>query len=241
MNYSGAKVYIPLLLSLLILFTGHATSGVAEEISAPLLEKRVDVQKGRVAFVEVMAEGPITLNILYPTQYRRYKESGSIEGGLIFEDITWLLYPVAAMLEDQTVYLVSEGEARFDVRYENIQERIDQLLKGEVKLRAGMEVIVEGGVGVIRLTPLIPDLDVMVDFSRDVPFVIVKTVDLARYRKGLKSFDQLYEEATLKGSEKGIRFSTTDFEDLYLLVKSDSPVRVKATIRATKESAESGC
>jgi len=108
-------------------------------------------------------------------------------------------------------------------------------------LRAGMEMAVAGGTEVIRLSPLIPGLKVRLDFSGDTRFVVVKTIDLARYRKGVKSFEQLYEESDLKGSEKGVNFSTTDFEDLYLIVRTPDPVRVKSVIHATKESAESGC
>lgn len=243
MGYSGVRAFITLLSMTLVLFTAVVTSAMTtvEGISATLMEKRVDVRKGVVAFVDVKSEEPTTLYVLYPTQYSKYKGTGSTEGVLEFKDITWLLYPVAAMLEDQTVYFVLKGEARFDVRYENIQERIDHLLKGEEKLRAGMEMQVEGGVSMIRLTPLIPALKVRLEFSNDVRFVIVKTIDFARYRRGLKTFEQLYDEAVLRGPEKEIHFSTTDFEDLYLLVKTGEPVRVRSIIHATKESAESGC
>lgn len=241
MDSSGCRIFVALLSLTLILFTAVVSSAAAEGIPATLAEKRVEVKKGVVAFVDVKSEEPTTLYIMYPTQYNRYKETGSTEGALEFEEITWLLYPVAAMLEDQTVYFVPSGGARFDVRYENIQERIDQLLKGEERLRAGMEKQVEGGVSVIRLTPLIPSLKVRLDFSGDARFVIVKTIDFARYRKGLKTFAQLYDEAALRGSQREVHFSTTDFEDLYLLVKTAGPVRVKSVIHATKESAESGC
>lgn len=241
MVYLGHRFLKYLLRIGIILFAGAMIIDGGGGIAAAGQEKRVDVKKGAVAFVDVKSDEITTLYIMYPTQYSKYKETGSTEGVLEFKDITWFLYPVAAMLEDQTVYFVPNGEARFDVRYENIQERIDQLLKGEEKLRAGMEMRVERGVSMIRLTPLIPALKVSLDFSGDARFVIVKTIDFARYRKGLKTFEQLYDEAVLRGSEKELRFSTTDFEDLYLLVKTDGPVRVKSVIHATKESAESGC
>lgn len=240
-GYSGVRAFVTLLSLTLILFAVVVSSAATEGIPPALAEKRVEARKGMVAFVDMKSEEPTTLYIMYPTQYSRYKETGSTEGALEFKDLTWLLYPVAAMLEDQTVYFVPKGEARFDVRYENIQERIDQLLRGEEKLRAGMEMQIEEGVSMIRLTPLIPALKVRLDFSGDTRFVILKTIDFARYRKGLKTFEQLYDEAVLRGSEKEIHFSTTDFEDLYLLVKTDGPLRVRSIIHATKESAESGC
>lgn len=217
--------------------------------SPPSSENRVDVKKGLVAFVEIKSEEPVTISIMYPTQYTKYKTTGSANGVLEFKNITWLIYPIPALLEEQTVYFLSsapKGEAKkrdilFHTVYEDINERIDRLMKGEEMLRAGMEMVVEGDTEIIRLTPLIPGLKVRLDFSGNARFVIVKTIDLARYRKGIKSFEQLYDEADLKGSEKGINFSTTEFEDLYLIVRAPDPVRVKSVIHATKESAESGC
>jgi hypothetical protein len=231
------------------------TFSAAEEIapSPPSSENRVDVKKGLVAFVEIKAEEPVTIYIMYPTQYTKYKATGSADGILEFKNITWLIYPIPALMEEQTVYFVpfvpkggpKRGDVLFHTVYEDIHARIDRLMKGEEMLRAGMEMVVAGGTEVIRLTPLIPGLKVRLDFSGNTRFVIVKTIDLAKYRKGIKSFEQLYEESDLKGSEKGINFSTTDFEDLYLIVRlivrTPDPVRVKSVIHATKESAESGC
>lgn len=207
----------------------------------PPPERRVDVKKGLVAFVDIRSTEPVTMYIMYPTQYSKYSATGSLDGVLELKNITWLMYPVPAMLEDQTVYFVPRGEVIFNVQYEDIKERIDRLLKGEEMLRAGMEMLVEGGINVIRLTPLIPGLKIRLDFSGNARFVIVKTIDFARYRKGIKTFDQLYEESDLKGHEKGFNFSTTDFEDLYLLLETPAPMRVRSIIHATKESAESGC
>lgn len=204
-------------------------------------DKQVDVKKGQVAFVEIKSEEPVTVAIMYPTQYAKYKITGSVSGTLEFNNITWLVYPIPALLEEQTVYFVLKGDVRFHTVYEDINERIDRLMKGEEMFRAGMEMAMAGGAEVIRLTPLIPGLKVRLDFSGDARFVIVKTIDLARYRKGVKSFEELYDESDLKGSEKGIDFSTTEFEDLYLIVRTMAPVRVKSVIHATKESAESGC
>lgn len=226
---------------------GPVTLSAAEETahSPPSSENRVDVKKGLVAFVEIKAEEPVTISIMYPTQYTKYRATGSANGVLELKNITWLIYPIPALLEDQTVYFVPKGDVLFHTVYEDINERIDRLMKGEEMLRAGMEVVVAGDTEVIRLTPLIPGLKVRLDFSGDARFVIIKTIDLARYRKGVKSFEQLYEESDLKGSEKGVNFSTTDFEDLYLIVRlivrTPDPVRVKSVIHATKESAESGC
>lgn len=212
---------------------------VADQVSPA--ENRLDVKKGEVAFVEIRSKDPSTIYIMYPTQYNKYKTTGSLEGVLEHKNIIWLVYPVPAMLEDQTVYFIQKGETIFSVVYENIQERIDRLIKGEEMLRAGMEMWVADKENVVRLTPLIPDLKMMLDFSGEAKFIIIKTIDFARYRKGLKNFEQLYEEADHKGSGTGYSFSTKDFEDLYLIIKTPAPIRVKYIIRATKESAESGC
>jgi len=235
---------------------GEPVTLSAAEVTAPSppsSENRVDVKKGLVAFVELKSEEPVTISIMYPTQYTKYKTTGSANGVLEFKNITWLIYPIPALLEEQTVYFLSsvpKGEAKkgdilFHTVYEDIHERIERLMKGEEMLRAGMEMVVAGDTEIIRLTPLIPGLKVRLDFSGNARFVIVKTIDLARYRKGIKSFEQLYDESDLKGSEKGIHFSTTEFEDLYLIVRlivrTPDPVRVKSVIHATKESAESGC
>ena len=254
MACSARRLAVFLIIAGLIVFIvpwEPVTFSAAEEIapSPPSSEKRVDVKKGLVAFVEIKTEEPVTVYILYPTQYTKYKATGSADGVLEFKNITWLIYPIPALLEDQTVYFVpfvpkggpKRGDILFHTVYEDIHERIDRLMKGEEMLRAGMEMAVAGGTEVIRLTPLIPGLKVRLDFSGDTRFVVVKTIDLARYRKGVKSFEQLYEESDLKGSEKRVIYSTKGFEDLYLFVRTPDPVRVKSVIHATKESAESGC
>ena len=213
-------------------------SGVAGETS-PV--KKVDIKKGLVAFVDIKSPTPAAVYLLYPVQYEKYKETGSLEGVLEFKNITWLMYPIPALLEDQTVYFVPKGDVTFTITYENIRERIDRLYRGEEQLRAGTEMLTIPGVNVVRLTPLIPGLKIRLEFSDNIPFVIAKTIDLARYLKGIKGFDQLYDEAGLKGAGKGFNFSTSDFEDLYLLIKTNEPMRVKYIIHATRESAESGC
>ncbi len=204
-------------------------------------EKKIDVKKGLVAFVEISSSAPTTVYLMYPSQYERYKASGSTEGALEFKNITWLFYPIPALLEDQTVYFIPKGEVTFNITYENIQERIDRLYVGEEQLRAGTEMLIEPGVNIVRLTPLIPGLKVSLDFFEKYRFVVIKTIDLARYNKGLKSFDQLYTENELKGNYDHLNFSTSDFEDIYLLIKSENQGRLKYMIWATKESAESGC
>lgn len=204
-------------------------------------EKKIDVKKGLVAFVEISTSEPTSVYLMYPSQFEKYKASGSPEGALEFKAISWLFYPVPALLEDQTVYIVPKGDVTFNVTYENIQERIDRLFAGEEQLRAGTEMLIESGVNIVRLTPLIPGLKVRLDFFEKKQFVVIKTIDLARYKKGLKSFDQLYDEYDLKGSYDHVNFSTSDFEDLYLLIKTDNQIKLKYMIWATKESAESGC
>ena len=203
--------------------------------------KKVEAKKGIVAFIELSSPSQSDVYLLYPTQYNKYKTSGSLEGVIEFKDITWLFYPIPALLEDQTVYIITKGEVKLNIAYENIQERLDRLFAGEEQLRAGTEMSIDSGISMVRLTPLIPGLKVRLDFTENAQFVIVKTIDLARYKKGLKSFDQLYKEYELKGSSDHFNFSNSDFEDLYMLVRTDKRIRLKYLIWATKESAESGC
>ena len=108
------------------------------------VEKRVDVKKEMVAFVEVISVKPAALYIMYPTQYKKYADTGSTEGVSEYKNLTWLMYPVPALLEDQTVYFVSPGNVRpedvkINVTYENINERVDRLMKGEEMLRGWKE------------------------------------------------------------------------------------------------------
>src|SRR4030065_2801570 len=203
--------------------------------------KKVAAKKGIVAFIELSSPSPSDVYLLYPTQYNKYKESGSLEGVLEFKEITWLFYPIPALLEDQTVYIITKGEVKLNITYENIQERLDRLFAGEEQLRAGTEMSINSGISMVRLKTLLPGLKVRLDFTENAQFVIVKTIDLARYKKGLKSFDQLYKEYELKGSTDHFNFSISDFEDLYMLVRTDKRIRLKYLIWATKESAESGC
>lgn len=210
-------------------------------ISPPLHEKKIEAQKGIVAFIELSSPTPSDVYLLYPTQYDKYKKSGSLEGVLSFKEITWFFYPIPALLEDQTVYIVTGGEAHINITTENIQERLDRLYAGEEQLRAGAETSINSGIHIVRLTPLIPGLKVRLDFTENTQFVIAKTIDLARYKKGLKGFDQLVKDNELKGTGDHFNFSTSDFEDLYLLVRTDKQIRLKYMIWATRESAESGC
>ena len=73
-------------------------------------EKRIEAKKGIVAFIELSSPTPSDVYLLYPTQYNKYKTSGSLEGAIEFKDITWLFYPIPALLEDQTVYIITKGE-----------------------------------------------------------------------------------------------------------------------------------
>ena len=204
-------------------------------------EKKVDINKGIVAFVEINSSAPSTVYLMYPAQYEKYMKSGSPESVLEFKDITWLFYPIPALLEDQTVYFVTKGDVAFNITYENIQERIDRLFSGEEQVRAGTEMLINKGINVVRLTQLIPGLKVTFDFFSKSEFVVIKTIDLARYRKGIKGFDQLSNENELKGSNDHFNFTTSDFDDRYLLIRTENPGKLKYIIRATKESAESGC
>ena len=203
--------------------------------------KKIDAKKGIVAFIELSSPVPADIYLMYPTQYNKYKASGSLDGVIEFKEISWLFYPVPALLEDQTVYIVSKENITFNITYENIQERIDRLFAGEEQLRAGTEMSINNGITVVRLTQLIPGLKVKLDLTENAQFVITRTIDLARYNKGLKGFDQIYKENALKGSNDHLNFITSDFEDLYLLIRTDNQIRLKYMIWATKESAESGC
>lgn len=204
-------------------------------------DKKIEVKKDLVAFVEINSSAPSTVYLMYPAQYEKYMKSGSPEGVLEFKDITWLFYPIPALLEDQTVYFVTKDDVAFNITYENIQERIDRLFSGEEQLRAGTETLISKGINVVRLTQLIPGLKVRFDLFSKSEFVVIKTIDLARYRKGIKGFDQLYSENELKGSNDHFNFTTSDFDDRYLLIRTENQGKLKYIIRATKESAESGC
>ncbi|MBI5756394.1 MAG: hypothetical protein HZA12_05655 [Nitrospirae bacterium] len=232
------RAFFGLTIACLVITAVIIASGAAGETS-PV--KKVDIQKGLVAFVDIKSPTPAAVYLLYPVQYEKYTETGLLEGVLEFKNITWLMYPIPALLEDQTVYFVPKGDVIFNITYENIRERIDRLYRGEEQLRAGTEMLTEPGVNVVRLTPLIPGLKIRLEFSDNIAFVIAKTIDFARYRKGLKSFEQLYGDAEIKGTSNVFNFSTTDYEDLYVLIKTDSLMKMKYLIWATKESAESGC
>src|SRR3972149_7829259 len=114
-------------------------------------EKRIHAPKGIVAFIELSSPTPSDVYLLYPTQYNKYKESGSLEGVLEFKEITWLFYPIPALLEDQTVYIITKGEVKLNITYENIQERLDRLFAGEEQLRAGTEMSIKSGISLGRL------------------------------------------------------------------------------------------
>lgn len=242
MHKQSVKVIIAAIIFVLLSGGGEASPELAEGGGKGVVsEKKVEAKKGIVAFIELSLNTPSDVYLLYPSQYNKYRKSGSLDGGLEFKEITWLFYPVPALLEDQTVYVVTKGAVRFNITYEDIQERIDRLYAGEEQLRAGSEVTIKSGTNVVRLTPLIPGLRVRLDLSENAEFVIAKTIDLARYKKGLKSFDQLYEGNDLKGNSGHLDFITSEFEDLYLIVRTDRQIMLKYMIWATKESAESGC
>lgn len=237
MYRSLLKFFTPVALGLSLVI-----AGAGEVSSASSDVKKVEAKKGIVAFIELSSPVPSDVYLMYPAQYSKYKESGLLEGGIEFKEINWLFYPVPALLEDQTVYIVSRGDVTFNITYENIQERLDRLFAGEEQLRAGTEMSVKSGLSAVRLTPLIPGLKIRLDMTENVQFVIIRTIDLARYNRGLKSFDDLYKENKLKKvSGDHFDFVTSDFEDLYLLVRTDNKIFLKYMIWATKDSAESGC
>ncbi len=218
-----------------------AHAGAIDKNHADDTVKIIEAKKGSVAFIELSSSAQSDVYLLYPTQYKKYVTTGSLEGVIEFRAISWLFYPVPALLEDQTVYILTRGSFNFNITYENIQERIDRLYAGEEQLRAGTEISMNRGVTIVRLTPLIPGLRVRLDFTGSTQFVIARTIDLARYNKGLKSFDQLFNDNALKGSGDNLIFTTSEFEDLYLFVRTDDPVRLRYMIWATRDSAESGC
>lgn len=204
-------------------------------------EKKVSAEKGRVAFVEIRAERPVTLLVLYPSQYKRYVETGEKSGALEITGILWYIYPIPAMLEDQTVYFIVKDGAEFKIRYEIIDERIKKLYSGEVLLRSGLESLL-GGISTLRLSQILPGLKIEVTTSAKAKLAVVKTIDYAFFLRGIKTFDEIYSSAEIKrDGDAPLRLETKDFDDLYIISEAEEGTRIKYLIWATKESAESGC
>lgn len=204
-------------------------------------EKKVSVEKGRVAFVEIRAERSVTLFVLYPSQYKRYVETGEKSGALEITGVLWYIYPIPAMLEDQTVYFIVKDGAEFKIRYEIIDERIKKLYSGEVLLRSGLESLL-GGISTLRLSQILPGLKIEITTSAKAKLAVVKTIDYAFFLRGIKTFDEIYSSAEIKRDDDApLRLETKDFDDLYIISEAQEGTRIKYLIWATKESAESGC
>jgi len=65
-------------------------------------------------------------------------------------------------------------------------------------------------------------------------------MDYISLTRGQKSFEDIYKNASFKGV-KSLNFRAPDFDDLYLIVKSESGVSIKYKTWANKETANSGC
>jgi len=58
--------------------------------------------------------------------------------------------------------------------------------------------------------------------------------------RGLKSFEEIYKNADIKG-EMSLNFRAPDFDDLYLVVKSENGVNIRYKTWANKDTANLGC
>jgi hypothetical protein len=203
-------------------------------------EKKVFVERERVAFVEITSDKPVDLFIMYSPQYKKYAESGSTEGAFDVKSITWYIYPIPAMFDDQTVYFIVKDGANFKITYENIKERIDRLFKGEILLRSGADSYFKKGIDSIRLTQNLPDLQIEIEASEDVQIAVVKVMDYISLTRGKKSFEEIYSNASFKGI-KSLNFRAPDFDDLYLIVQSKNGANIRYKTWANKDTANSGC
>ncbi len=203
-------------------------------------EKKIFVEREKVAFVEITSDKPVDIFIMYTPQYNSYLKSGSTEGAFDVKSVTWYIYPIPAMFDDQTVYFIVKDGARFSITYENVKERIDRLYKGEVLLRSGINAFLRKGVDSIRLTQNLPELQIDIEASEDAPIMAIKVMDYLSLTRGLKSFEEIYNNASLKG-KKALSFRSPDFEDLYIVVKSEKGVNIKYRTWANRDAANSGC
>ncbi|HAP66598.1 MAG TPA: hypothetical protein DCQ99_02030 [Nitrospinae bacterium] len=203
-------------------------------------EKKVFVEREKVAFVEIKSDKPVDIFIMYSPQYKNYTKSGSTEGAFDMRNIRWYIYPIPAMFDDQTVYFIVKEGAEFKVTYENVKERIDRLFKGDMLLRSGADSFFKKGIDSIRLTQNLPDLQIEIEASEDVQIAVVKVMDYISLTRGKKSFEEIYENASFKGV-KSLNFRSPDFDDLYLIAKSENGVNIKYKTWANKDTASSGC
>lgn len=203
-------------------------------------EKKVFVEREKVAFVEITSDKPVDIFIMYTPQYNSYLKSGSMEGAFDVKSITWYIYPIPAMFDDQTVYFIVKDGAKFSITYENVQERIERLYKGEVLLRSGASAFLKKGVDSIRLTQNLPELQIDIEASEDVPIMAIKVMDYISLMRGFKSFEEIYDNTNNKG-KKSVSFRAPDFDDLYVVVQSKNGVNIKYKTWANREAANSGC
>lgn len=229
------KLFIAVV-TILLLYTPSATgNGKGLEY-----EKKVFVEREKVAFVEITSEKPVDILIMYTPQYNNYIRSGSAEGAFEVKNIIWYIYPIPAMFDDQTVFFITRGGARFNVTYENIKERIDKLFKGEMLLRSGVSSFFKKGIDSIRLTQNLPELQIEIEASEDVQIMVIKVMDYISLTRGLKSFEDIYSNAKFKGI-RTLNFRAPDFDDLYLVAKSESGTNIMYKTWVNKDTASSGC
>lgn len=203
-------------------------------------EKKVFVEREKVAFVEITSDKPVALFIMYTPQYNNYIKSGSTEGAFDVKNIRWYIYPIPAMFDDQTVFFIVKDGAKFNITYEIIKERIDRLFNGETLLRSGADAFFKKGIDSIRLTQNLPELKIDIEASIDVEIMVIKVMDYISLIRGLKSFEEIYKNASIKGN-RSLNFRAPDFDDLYLVVKSENGVNIRYKTWANKDTATSGC
>lgn len=203
-------------------------------------ERRVDVERDRVAFVEITSEIPVNIFIMYTPQYTNYMKNGSTQGAFEVKDVLWYFYPIPAMFDNQTVFFIVKEGAKFSITYENVKERIERLFKGGVLLRSGANSFFRKGIDSIRLTQNLPGLQIEIEASEDVEVMAVKVMDYISLTRGIKSFEDIYRMAGFKG-RRSLSFRSPDFDDLYVIVKSKNGVNIRYKTWANKEAAIAGC
>ncbi|MBI3813955.1 MAG: hypothetical protein HY279_05745 [Nitrospinae bacterium] len=228
------------LFTVLIIFLLTCSRAIADNQNSIEYEKKVFVEREKVAFVEITSDKPIDIFIMYTPQYNSYCKSGSTEGAFDVKSITWYIYPIPAMFDDQTVFFIAKDGARFNITYENVKDRIDRLFKGEALLRSGASAFFKKGIDSIRLTQNLPELQIEIEASEDIPIMALKVMDYMALTRGLKSFEEIYNNTVLKG-KKSLSFRAPDFDDLYIVVKSEKGVNIKYKTWANREAANSGC
>jgi len=121
-----------------------------------------------------------------------------------------------------------------------VKERIDRLFKGEILLRSGANSFFKKGIDSIRLTQNLPELQIEIEASEDAQIAVVKVMDYISLTRGKKSFEEIYNNASFKGI-RTLNFRAPDFDDLYLVIKSENGVNIRYKTWANKDTANSGC